>query len=54
MIRNVTAAALVPFMKITGFRFSKGYRLGTSNFHKAVYRCVNTVRANHWAGRDKF
>ena len=49
-IRLITAALAVPAMKITGFRFSKDYRHGTSAFHRAVYACVNTVQANWWAG----
>jgi hypothetical protein len=48
--RLITAALAVPAMKVTGFRFSKDYRWGVSTFHRAVYRCVNTVQANWWAG----
>lgn len=50
MIRTITALALVPAMKITGFRFSKAYRHGTTVWHRLVYRAVNTVQANIWAG----
>jgi hypothetical protein len=49
-IRTLTAAALVPFMKLTGFRFSKDYRWGVSRFHRAVYVSVNVIKANYWAG----
>ena len=50
MIRNFTAAIFVPVMIVTGFRFSKKYRWGVSKFHSFVYRWVNTVAANRWAG----
>lgn len=49
-IRLITAAALVPVLKVTGFRFSKHYRWGTTRYNRVVYACVNTIRANLWAG----
>jgi hypothetical protein len=49
-IRTLTAAALVPVLKITGFRFSKEYRWGTTRAKRVVYALVNTVQANLWAG----
>lgn len=50
MIRTLTAAALVPALRLSGFRFSKQYRHGVSRWHRAVYRLVGTVQANIWAG----
>lgn len=49
-IRTITALILAPFMKATGFRFSKDYRHGTTKLHAAVYRLVDTVGANIKAG----
>lgn len=46
----LTAAALVPVMRLTGFRFSKHYRHGTTTWHRLAYACVQTVAANHAAG----
>ncbi len=46
MFRDFVAVIVAPVLKITGFRFSKSYRHGDSKFHRAVYACVNTVRAN--------
>lgn len=45
-MRNFTATLIVPIMKLTGFRFSKDYRWGTTMFHRIVYRMVDTVGAN--------
>lgn len=49
-IRLATAALMVVPMKIIGFRFSKLYRHGASPFHARVYRWVDTIQANVWAG----
>lgn len=48
--RSLTAALIAPAMQLTGFRFSKDYRHGTTRFHAAVYALVDTVGANHRAG----
>jgi hypothetical protein len=48
--RTTAAAILVPVMKITGFRFDKNYRHGTTRRHAMVYAWVDTVKANIWAG----
>ena len=53
MIRTITAYAISPILRITGFRFSKDYRHGTTRFHRAIYRMVDTVTANY-AGGMKF
>ncbi len=45
-VRNITASMLVPAMKLTGFRFSKEYRWGTTVTKRFVYRFVNTIQAN--------
>jgi hypothetical protein len=45
-LRYLLAALLVPFMRWTGFRFSKGFRHGVTPLHRAVYACVDTVWAN--------
>jgi hypothetical protein len=49
-MRTLTAAIVTPVLKLTGFRFSKDYRWGVSRFHRAIYRCVDVVQANLWAG----
>ena len=49
-MRDLTAVLISPVLKLTGFRFNKDYRWGTTKFHRAVYATVNTVRANHLAG----
>ena len=50
IIRTITAAALVPAMKLTGFRFSKEYRWAETGWRRSVYLCVDTVGANIKAG----
>lgn len=50
MFRDAIAAAVAPVLKLTGFRFSKDYRRGTTRFHRAVYALCNTVGANLRAG----
>lgn len=49
-MREVTALILVPFMKLTGFRFSKEYRHAVAGWKLFVFIHVNTVKANLWAG----
>lgn len=49
-MRTITAAILVPAMKVTGFRFSKDYRWGTTLRHRVVFGLVDTVAANLKAG----
>lgn len=49
-MRTLTAALIAPVLKLTGLRFGKDYRYGTTHFHRTVYRCVDVVQANHWAG----
>lgn len=44
--RKISAVAIAPLMRATGFRFSRDYRHGTTRFHAAVYALVDTVRAN--------
>ena len=53
MIRTITAYAISPVLRLTGFRFSKDYRWGVTRFHRAVYAMVDTVTANY-AGGMKF
>ena len=45
-IRTINAYILIPFMLITGFRFSKSYRHAHVGFKHVVYACVDTVTAN--------
>lgn len=45
-IRSITALILAPAMRVTGFRFSRDYRHGTTVFHAAVYELVDTTTAN--------
>lgn len=49
-MRTVTAALLVLPLKLSGFRFDKNYRWGTTRWNRAVYRCVDVVQCNLWAG----
>jgi hypothetical protein len=51
-MRDFNALLLVPVLKLTGFRFSKDYRYGTTLFHRLVYKTVNVVKANLTAGLD--
>lgn len=49
-MRDLLATILAPVLKLTGFRFSKDYRWGTTRYHRTVYAMVNTVKANVEAG----
>jgi len=49
-MRKIVGKAIVPVMKVTGFRFSKNYRWGTSIYHRIVYTLVDTIGANIRAG----
>jgi len=49
-MRTLTASLIAPVLKVTGFRFSKDYRWGTSLGHRVVFALVNTVEANLKAG----
>lgn len=51
-IRKINAYLLCPFMKVTGFSFSKDYRWEITRFHSVVYNCVDTVGAN-WLAHGK-
>ena len=48
--RQILGQFLTPFLRLTGFRFSKEYRHGTTRWHRFVYRHVDTVGANIRAG----
>lgn len=50
-IRHLTALAVAPALRVTGFRFSKDYRHGSTRFHRAVYALCSTVEANGFADR---
>ena len=50
MIRTINAYLLIVPMRVTGLRFSKDYRWGTSRWHRAIYRMVDTVYANVLTG----
>ena len=52
-MRTITAALLVPFMKMSGFRFSKDYRRAIEGWKLFVFIHVDTVQANIWAGLEK-
>lgn len=45
-MRYCTPYLVAPILKITGFRFSKDYRWGTTLFHRVVYALVSTPKAN--------
>ena len=49
-MRDILATIIAPFLKITGFRFSKEYRWGITRWHRIVYATVNTIQANLKAG----
>ena len=49
-MRTFNAALIAPILRLTGFRFSKHYRWGTTRFHRIVYALVSTVEANILAG----
>ena len=51
-IRTINAYLLCPFMKVTGFAFSKDYRWEITAYHAAVYYCVDVVHAN-WLAHGK-
>lgn len=51
-MRDRIASLLAPILRLTGFRFSKDYRWGTTRWHAFVYRHVNTVSANLQAEGD--
>ena len=48
--RTITASLIVPFMRVSGFRFSKAYRQASSGWRYWVYLAVDTVGANMAAG----
>jgi hypothetical protein len=48
-MRSLLAWIISPVMRITGYRFSKHFRWGTTCCHRLVYKCVDTVMANHFA-----
>jgi hypothetical protein len=45
---------IAPVLRLTGFRFSKDYRWGTTRFHRTVYACVSTIGANSLADGFKW
>jgi hypothetical protein len=49
-MRDILATILAPIMKLTGFRFSKEYRWGTTRAKAFIYAHVNTIKANIEAG----
>lgn len=44
--RTLAAKAITPILRLTGFRFSKDYRNGTTRKHRIVYALVDVVAAN--------
>lgn len=55
-LRSLIGYLVAPILLVTGFRFSKDYRWGTTLFHRIVYLLVDTVGANqivwHWVGGE--
>jgi|GEM_PF-2796915 len=49
-VREINVYLLLPLLKVTGFRFSKNYRWGTTRFHTFIYSWVDVVLANTKAG----
>ena len=50
IIREINAYMVLPVLLITGFRFSKHYRWGTTKRHAIVYNLIDVVLANTKAG----
>ena len=50
--RRIAAHIITPVLVLTGFRFSRDYRHGTTFFKHLVYCFVDTVTAN--INADKF
>lgn len=50
LANTLVAVAISPVLLLTGFRFSKDYRWGTTKMHALVYKIVNTTAANRIAG----
>jgi hypothetical protein len=48
-MRNFMALLIAPLLRLSGYRFSKSYRWGTTPLHRLVYAMVNTIRANNLA-----
>ena len=48
--RELVAMVLVPVLYVTGYRFSKAFRHAAGGWRATVYRHVDTVAANVWAG----
>lgn len=51
-MRDLNGKLIAPVLRLTGFRFSKDYRWGTTVGHRVVYALVNTIRANLIADGD--
>lgn len=51
IIRTLSAYALAPIMRCTGFRFSKAHRHGVTARHRVIYAVIDTVAANLRADR---
>lgn len=50
-MRETLAIIAAPLLRITGYRFSKRYRWGTTAWHRMVYRLINTIECNRLAAR---
>lgn len=50
-MRILLAKIIAPVLRLTGFRFSKDYRWGTTRYHRLVYALVSTPIANIEADR---
>ena len=50
-MRQLTPYIVAPFLRLTGYRFSKHFRWGTTFGHKLVYALVDTVGSNIRADR---
>lgn len=49
-VRSFLGGLCVPFLMLTGYRFDKSFRWGTTKMKALIYRWVDVVRANQWAG----
>ncbi len=45
-MRDLLASIVAPGLAVTGLRFSKDFRWGTTRGHRLVYRLINTTGAN--------
>ena len=53
-LRHLAGMAVAPYLRRTGYRFSKDYRHGITLFHRITYTLVDCVAANYRADGYRF